>query len=454
MSAVSVSPPAKYDINLLLTEFRARRPSLNGPDDLRRMLESLVFRYFCEDPNAAVAARLFERLFKGRGYPPSMAELTPTDRLYAANILAMRPHVQARCFVTDHSHSITSIAGEADDIVDKVGDWSLLKIINFALLLAVRPQHRAVIVTSVRNEGIGLLEWIAHHRSLGFDEIIVYTNNNTDGSQELLEILARHQIIRLINNTVGPQASPQRKAYEHSLHLLPLLRQYRWAFYLDADEFFIPHCGPGFDLGDFFVQLGHRFGLEPPAAISFNWKWYGSENAFEKSDGLVLRRFGHSIHNTHVKSLVRLDSVLSMNSLHCPVLFKDCVTVDSQFLTVPPMSTTLEPSYQWGQVNHYWNKSFHEFVIKKMRGRGAVTSTGAQRDFSNFFEWGANGRRGDEDLPHEYILTRTQAAYERLRAIDGVNAALATISQSFARTIDDIDRQSNLREIYERRGRS
>ena len=59
------------------------------------------------------------------------------------------------------------------------------------------PRKRAAVVTSIRNEGVALLEWVAHYRVLGFDTIFIYTNDNTDGSIALLERLAEHGIIRL-----------------------------------------------------------------------------------------------------------------------------------------------------------------------------------------------------------------------------------------------------------------
>lgn len=37
-----------------------------------------------------------------------------------------------------------------------------------------------LIITSVRNEQKYILEWISYHKSIGFDKIIFFTNDNSD----------------------------------------------------------------------------------------------------------------------------------------------------------------------------------------------------------------------------------------------------------------------------------
>jgi hypothetical protein len=118
------------------------------------------------------------------------------------------------------------------------------------------------------------------------------------------------------------------------------------------------------------------------------------------------------------------------------------------------MATQIKPIYGSGQVNHYWNKSFQEFVIKKFRGRGAVASTETQRDFSTFFDWGANDRRGNYDPPPELVVNRTQAAYDELLGLPGVKDDLRTINEVFAETIAAIDQNLDLKTIYRKRGRT
>lgn len=46
-----------------------------------------------------------------------------------------------------------------------------------------------VVLTSCRNESQYILEWVSWNIALGFDKVIIFTNDNTDNSLEILEKL-------------------------------------------------------------------------------------------------------------------------------------------------------------------------------------------------------------------------------------------------------------------------
>ena len=78
--------------------------------------------------------------------------------------------------------------------------------------------HRTIIVTT-KNEGPFLLEWIAYHRLIGFDNIVVFSNNNEDGSDVLLSALGDAGLIRYYDNSElsdGLPADPQNRAYRRA----------------------------------------------------------------------------------------------------------------------------------------------------------------------------------------------------------------------------------------------
>ncbi|MBL4751427.1 MAG: glycosyltransferase family 2 protein [Amylibacter sp.] len=43
----------------------------------------------------------------------------------------------------------------------------------------------------MKNEGPYLLEWVAHHKALGFDHIVVCTNDCEDFTVEILKCLVK-----------------------------------------------------------------------------------------------------------------------------------------------------------------------------------------------------------------------------------------------------------------------
>ena len=58
-------------------------------------------------------------------------------------------------------------------------------------------------VTTKKNEGAFLLEWIADHKIIGFTDIVILSNDCEDGSDEMLDHLSKSgEIIHLRND--GP----------------------------------------------------------------------------------------------------------------------------------------------------------------------------------------------------------------------------------------------------------
>jgi hypothetical protein len=118
--------------------------------------------------------------------------------------------------------------------------WSIAQALNYLLLRRLRPHKRCAVVVSMRDDGVYILQWLAHYLVLGADRIFVYTNDNQDGSEALLRLLAAYDVITLVENRTSARVPPHKKAFEHALHLLPELRDYEWVFFIDADQYFVP----------------------------------------------------------------------------------------------------------------------------------------------------------------------------------------------------------------------
>ena len=99
------------------------------------------------------------------------------------------------------------------------------------------PKRLSAVLATARNEGPYILDWLAHHRALGFDHAVIYSNDNDDGSDELMGRLADHGEITWVRNELSPTARAQWKAYGHAFKALPDLVDYRWTMVLDLDEY-------------------------------------------------------------------------------------------------------------------------------------------------------------------------------------------------------------------------
>ncbi len=103
---------------------------------------------------------------------------------------------------------------------------------------------RALAILCVRNEGAHLLEWLAHHRAIGFTDVLVFSNDCADGTDAMLDRLAEMgQLVHVRNDDHGPRG-PQWAALK-AADRHPLTRAADWILCLDIDEFVNIHLGDG-----------------------------------------------------------------------------------------------------------------------------------------------------------------------------------------------------------------
>lgn len=295
---------------------------------------------------------------------------------------------------------------------------------------------RAAVVACMRNEGIVILEWVAHYRALGFDSIFIYTNANDDGSDELLLALHKTKIITLIWNNCAPGVRPQYKAYRHAFWHNQKVWKHDWVAFLDADEFLIPVIdGRQMPISEYLHRVEYRFNC---AAISLNWRWFAGNQEFDRREGLLFERYRRAGWNHHVKTLFRLRDAYDVH-IHCPKLLPDRIMIGGSGGQRALPSHEEEPSGLLGQVNHYWQRSFQEFYIKRERGLG---DTSGKRDYSSFFDW----RYGaDEDqFPVGAHIDKVHAQIAAFRRNRAVRCARRLVEARFAECADS----SLVREAY------
>lgn len=114
---------------------------------------------------------------------------------------------------------------------------SITHAINCVYRRSVEPTKKICIVTTIRNEGIYLLEWIAWYKKLGVEHFFIFSNNNDDGSDDLLKALANAGIITWISNEMGANVKPQAKICNYAFSTLPEILDYEWSLVVDVDEF-------------------------------------------------------------------------------------------------------------------------------------------------------------------------------------------------------------------------
>jgi hypothetical protein len=94
----------------------------------------------------------------------------------------------------------------------------------------------------MRNEGPDILEWVAWHRMMGFDRIIIWSNDCTDKSDLLLDALQQFGWLTHHRHSPASGASVQGDVASHALRD-PVIASASWLLWLDADEFMVVHRG-------------------------------------------------------------------------------------------------------------------------------------------------------------------------------------------------------------------
>lgn len=283
-----------------------------------------------------------------------------------------------------------------------------------------------ILATTTRNEGLYLPEWILHHRQLGFNRVVVFSNDNDDGSDDMLRELQKEELIEWRPREGCIDRNPQLLAFkELSKELLGLSRKpYPYLAWLDCDEFLVLKKHDTVD--QWLADLGY------PDGVMINWKHFGSSGIYHYDSRPTVERFVLSDQDTPLnrlyKCIARCDPALyTQINNHRPVRQKGCkpkvVYSCLPVKSVPeayingksPISDDDAPIYHGlSQLNHYALRSEEEYLWKSLRGNGRVASEKALlTGESNYFNK-HNCNRDIDTFASDKYLSRLKEELERL----------------------------------------
>lgn len=327
---------------------------------------------------------------------------------------------------------------------------------------AERPE--VVLVSAMRNEGPFVLEWLAYHRVIGVDRVVIVSNGSTDGQDDLLAALSDAGEVTFLRTAPGKGVAPQAaavQAFEAEVGYRPGV----WYLWLDADEFLNVH------VGDRTVQaLVKRIG--PTGALMLNWRLFGSGGNDSFPGRHVSEAFtGASrlgfVANLETKPLFRVGDKFagfSSNSTDLPrlvegaeVTAEDCLGGNGKPLdpknprTTPwlarqayagrsNLASRREFGWDLAQINHYSVRTPDHFRLKAARGRGMV-ATGPRRP--NVRHTPAYFDRFDRNEVEDRSILHWEAAVTaelaRLLALPGVAEAKAMVDERVAKALRAMD---------------
>lgn len=304
--------------------------------------------------------------------------------------------------------------------------------------------HRTVIMTA-KNEGAFLLEWVAYHRLIGFDNIVIFANDCEDGSDALLTALDRAGIVRFHENSEVPEglpADPQNRAYRRAF-AMDHVRQSEWVLVIDADEFLNIHTGDG-TLDALFAATGAA------DVISGTWLVYGNSGIIRYDDELITSRFTRaapkdvqvSFRHYGLKTLFRPAPVHRLG-IHRPFLKGEFKRPEKPLRWLNGSGEDVTRFYRekgWAsspgtkgyalcQINHYMIKSNETFLMKRYRG----TANSVDKDRINFDYYDSFNSNHTTDDSMLRWAGRIKAEIAAIKALDADIAAAHDACVAFCR---------------------
>ena len=240
---------------------------------------------------------------------------------------------------------------------------------------------RATAVVTVRNEGAFLIEWLAHHKGVGFTDIVVLSNDCDDGTDAMLDRLAEigelHHVPNPGPHDGGIQFTGLKRADTHDA-----VKGADWLMALDIDEFVNIHQG-NHGLADLTAAL-------PQAdAITLTWRVFGNCGVRDYADAPVTRTFARTGFEVMYwpwrafmfKTLYRNNGAYRKLGVHrprSPVADKAVATrwfdshgreLDARLRTQGMFSHFGRANYGLAQLNHYPLGAMESYIVKRDRGR-------------------------------------------------------------------------------------
>ncbi len=241
---------------------------------------------------------------------------------------------------------------------------------------------RFLAVLTVRNEGAFLLEWLAHHRAIGFTDFLVFSNDCRDGTDDMLDRLAQMGWLTHCRND-GPfdKRGIQFTALKMA-ERLDIVQSADWILPLDIDEFVNIHAGD-------HTLAALLAALPMATAITLTWRLFGNAGIRSYTDTPITKTFTRCApvtmywpwRSAMFKTLYRNDGTYGKLGVHRPRApdfdrLADARWFDGegrelgqQFKTRRLFSNYGRSNYKLVQLNHYPLGALESYVLKADRGR-------------------------------------------------------------------------------------
>ena len=359
-------------VRLVLLELH---PKVFGEEGLARITGTLAARgfYVTEDSRADSSVQLFERR-EGVMAPPE-GSLVPARAVRdwaALSAPAAAPQTPAA------APQAASATGKSKAKAKTKAGAGATPTPASAPTPAAGP--RILIGTCMKDEGPYILEWIAWHRAMGVTDIVVFTNDCTDGTAELLDHLHdRGLVTHLPNPALATAATAFQPIALNYLHHMRVFREADFVISMDVDEFVNVKPGAG-RFADLFAATG------PFDALSISEVNHGCNDHEAFARGWLTEMFprhetlapGRHRCRRGVKTITRPSVRLAKIRNHRPDFLasaKPVLWLDGSGRYLPVLQAEpdengidVRGSYDLVTLDHFPLRSMQGFFMKMLRG--------------------------------------------------------------------------------------
>ncbi len=294
---------------------------------------------------------------------------------------------------------------------------------------------RVAIITTMKNEGPFILEWLAYHRAIGVDDFLIYTNDCTDGTDTMLQLLQAKGYVQHRENPFRESGLKPQHAALQAGEKEALMQGCGWGICMDVDEFINIKIGDGTLTGLFAAMDAAMPGAN---LISLTWRLFGNADVHGYEDRLLIEQFDRCapelIRKPHqawgFKTLYRNIDIFKKLGVHrpkglIPDLWDRVRWLNGSGRAMPRgmfrngWRSTMETfGYDWVQLNHYAVRSAESFLVKRDRGR--VNHVDRDQGLNYWFRMNHNV---DEDRSIQRMIPAARAAFDQLMADPEIAAA-------------------------------
>lgn len=283
---------------------------------------------------------------------------------------------------------------------------------------------KILVVTTMKNEGPFILEWLAYHRAIGVTDFLVYTNDCTDGTDEMFDLLQAKGFLEHRENPFRSMDMPPQHAAFQNAETSELAQSADWIICMDVDEFINIHVGDG--------TLNALFQAVPDATMfALTWRLFGNADVAAFEDRPIIEQFDQCAHvlarKPHqawgFKTLFRNLGHYKKFGVHRPKGLKpeyleqikwvngSGAEMPDKILRSGWRSSIRTIGYDLVSLNHYALRSAESFLVKRDRGR--VNHVDRDQGLAYWFRMNHNAER-ETSIQTKFELFRAELA--RLKA--------------------------------------